>query len=122
MKMKLLPEYGDLITLDDFADCVESNSFVDDDGHGYFATVDEMDTSMYVQPSKFKHYAMMPHKLVERMLLCSTREGDNVLDPFAGSGTTLKVAIKYNRKATGIDLGYKDIQEENLKDIQTNLF
>ena len=74
------------------------------------------------QPSKFKHYAMMPHKLVERMLLCSTREGDNVLDPFAGSGTTLKVAIKYNRKATGIDLGYKDIQEENLKDIQTNLF
>lgn len=73
------------------------------------------------QPSSIKHYAMMPQKLVERMLLCSTKEGDTVLDPFAGSATTLKVAIKNNREAIGIDLGYEDIQEENLKNIQINL-
>jgi len=73
------------------------------------------------QPSDIKHYAMMPKKLVERMLLCSTKEGDIVLDPFVGSGTTLKIAIENNRKAVGIDLGYEDIQEENLKNIQVNL-
>lgn len=73
------------------------------------------------QASSFKHYAMWPQKLVERMILCSTKEDDIVLDPFAGSGTTLKVAIKNNRKAIGIDLGYEDIQEENLKNIQTTL-
>ena len=73
------------------------------------------------QPSSIRHYAMWPRKLVELMLLCSTKEGDIVLDPFAGSATTLKVAIENNRKAVGIDLGYKDIQEENLKNIQVNL-
>lgn len=73
------------------------------------------------QPSKFKHYAMWPQKLVERMILCSTKKTDIILDPFAGSGTTLKVAIKNNREAIGIDLGYADIQEENLRNIQTTL-
>ncbi len=70
------------------------------------------------QPSSEPHYAMWPSKLVERMILCSTKEGDIVLDPFAGSATTLKIAIKNNRKAIGIDLGYSDIQERKLSNIQ----
>ncbi len=70
------------------------------------------------QPSSIKHYAQWPEKLVERMLLCSTKENDLILDPFCGSGTTLKVAIRNNRQAVGIDLGYSDIQERKLKDIQ----
>ena len=73
------------------------------------------------QPSSEKHYAMWPEKLVERMLLCSTKENDIILDPFAGSGTTLKVAVQNRRKAVGIDLGYSDIQERKLKDIQIKM-
>jgi len=74
------------------------------------------------QPSSEKHYAMWPEKLVERMLLCSTKENDIILDPFAGSGTTLKVAIQNRRVGLGIDLGYSDIQERKLKDISIKLF
>ena len=73
------------------------------------------------QPSSEKHYAMWPEKLVERMILCSTKENDIILDPFCGSATTLKVAIKNNRQALGIDLGYSDIQERKLKNIQKNI-
>lgn len=73
------------------------------------------------QPSSEKHYAMWPERLVERMVRCSTKAGDTVLDPFAGSGTTLKVAMELGRKAIGIDLGYRDIQESRLAIIQRRL-
>ena len=73
------------------------------------------------QPSSEKHYAQWPEKLVERMLLCSTKENDIILDPFAGSGTTLKVAIQNRRVGLGIDLGYSDIQDRKLKDISIKL-
>lgn len=77
--------------------------------------------SINPQPSSEKHYAMWPEKLVERMILCSTKPDDVVLDPFCGSATTLKIAIKNNRQAVGIDLGYSDIQERKLNNIQINL-
>jgi site-specific DNA-methyltransferase (cytosine-N4-specific) len=73
------------------------------------------------QPSPFKHYAMWPEKLVERMILCSTKKEDPVLDPFAGSGSTLYVAEKLNRKGIGFDLGYQDIQKIRLSNIQKDL-
>lgn len=73
------------------------------------------------QPSPEHHFAMWPEKLVERMILCSTKIGDTVLDPFCGSGTTLLVAEILNRESFGIDLGYKDIQEKRLNHIQKEL-
>jgi len=72
-------------------------------------------------PSSEKHYAMWPQKLVERMILCSTKPGDAVLDPFCGSGTTLRVAEELNRVGYGIDLGYEDIQERKMSLIQKSL-
>lgn len=74
------------------------------------------------QPSSEKHYAMWPNKLVERMVRCGTKAGDTILDPFAGSGTTLKVAKELQRSAIGIDLGYQDIQERKLCKIQKKMF
>jgi len=73
------------------------------------------------QPSPDKHYAMWPEKLVERMIKCLTRPGNIVLDPFVGSGRTLRVADRLNRIGYGIDLGYQDIQERQLKEIQKEL-
>ena len=50
-----------------------------------------------------KHPTQKPEGLLERIILSSTNEGDMVLDPFCGSGTTGVVATKNNRVFTGID-------------------
>ena len=44
-----------------------------------------------------------PEKLLERVILAFTHEGDSILDPTCGSGTTLAVAQRLGRDATGID-------------------
>ncbi len=45
-----------------------------------------------------------PLLLLERIIKVASREGDIVLDPFCGSGTTLVAAISLNRQAIGIDI------------------
>lgn len=50
------------------------------------------------------HYAKFPNELAERCILCGTAEGDIVLDPFVGSGTSCRVANRYGRQYIGIDL------------------
>ena len=42
-----------------------------------------------------KHPTQKPEKLIERILLASSRVGDFILDPFNGSGTTGIVAVSY---------------------------
>lgn len=56
------------------------------------------------QPYKGAHFATFPPKLIEPCILAGSRDGDTVLDPFAGAGTTLLVAKRLNRKAIGIEL------------------
>lgn len=51
-----------------------------------------------------KHPARFPEKLVEFFLLSGTNEGDVVLDPFGGSGTTAIVAQKLNRDFKYIEI------------------
>ena len=51
-----------------------------------------------------EHFAMFPEKLVEPCILAGSREGDTVLDPFFGSGTTGAVAKRLQREYIGIDL------------------
>lgn len=46
-----------------------------------------------------------PEQLIHRVLQISTNEGDLVLDPYLGSGTTAAVAHKMNRKYLGIEIG-----------------
>lgn len=50
------------------------------------------------------HFATFPRKLVEPCILAGSRPGDVVLDPFAGSGTTLQVAKHLGRNAIGIEI------------------
>jgi len=50
------------------------------------------------------HFAVYPKELCVRPILCSTRPGDVVLDPFIGSGTTALVARELGRKCIGYDI------------------
>jgi DNA modification methylase len=50
------------------------------------------------------HFATFPEDLVRPCILAGSKIGDTVLDPFNGSGQTLYVAKKLNRKGIGIDI------------------
>ena len=50
-----------------------------------------------------RHPTQKPLDLLERIVLASTNEGDLVLDPFMGSGTTGVAALKHGRRFVGIE-------------------
>jgi len=72
--------------------------------------------SIATQPFSGAHFATMPPELARRCILAGSPEGATVLDPFAGSGTTLKVARSLVRKSIGIELNpdYIDIIRQRI--------
>lgn len=58
----------------------------------------------YCQDNRQDHPTQKPEGLIERMVLASSNEGDLILDPFSGSGTTIRVCQQLNRKCIGIEL------------------
>lgn len=68
------------------------------------------------------HPAMFPIQLAIRVIRLYTDEGDIVLDPFLGSGTTAVAAIKTNRRFIGIEKmkQYYDIANKIIKAAQTD--
>jgi len=52
---------------------------------------------------ELSHPAMMPRWLARDLILSFSNSGDTVLDPMAGSGTTLQEALKLARNAIGIE-------------------
>ena len=63
-----------------------------------------------------KHPAIFPEQLVADHIKSWSNEGDTILDPFNGSGTTTKMARLLNRSYIGIDVSreYCDIAEQRL--------
>jgi site-specific DNA-methyltransferase (adenine-specific) len=57
-----------------------------------------------VSPNKMIHPTEKPLDLLEYIIKKSTKENDNVLDPFAGGGSTLLACKNTNREATGIEI------------------
>ena len=58
----------------------------------------------YCNGNRQDHPTQKPEGLIERMVLASSEEGDLVVDPFSGTGTTLRVCQQLNRRAIGIEL------------------
>ncbi len=65
-----------------------------------------------------EHSAIMPEEIVRRCVKLFTFFGETVLDPFAGSGTTLKVAKELGRKYVGYEISksYERVIKLKLKD------
>ena len=73
--------------------------------------------------SNKKHSAAFPLALPQWFIKLFTDQGDVVLDPFAGSGTSLQAAVELGRKAIGIDISPEYIRmcEETLAPAQGRL-
>lgn len=65
----------------------------------------------------FNHPAIFPEGLARDHILSWSNEGDIVLDPFCGSGTTMKMARKTGRRGIGIEINqeYCEIQVKRLE-------
>ena len=78
-----------------------------------------------LQPKEATGYkTQKPVKLLERIIKASSNQGDVVLDPFCGSGTTLRAAKTLGRKYIGIDQNPEAIRisENRLNPPQQELF
>lgn len=73
------------------------------------------------QPTPDAHFATYPEKLVEPCILAGCPVGGTVLDPFCGSGTTLKVAERLGRNAIGLELNPEYIKIAERKTAQAYL-
>lgn len=71
----------------------------------------------YSNPERVNHPTQKPEALMKRIILASSNEGDIVLDPFVGSGTTCVVANILNRKWIGIDINpeYIKMSEKRIR-------
>ena len=72
-----------------------------------------------VNAKKIGHPAPFPVELPHRLINLYSYEGDVVLDPFCGSGTTCIAAIKNNRNYIGYDINkeYIDLSQKRISDL-----
>lgn len=78
----------------------------DDNGGANKRSVWTIPTSPYPDA----HFATFPEALVEPCILAGSKEGDLILDPFCGSGTTGAVAVRLQRNFVGIELNPDYVQ------------
>jgi len=68
------------------------------------------------KPYSEAHFATYPPELIVDCIKAGSEEGDIILDPFSGAGTTAMVARKLNRNFVAIELNpkYIDIADKRL--------
>jgi DNA modification methylase len=71
---------------------------------------------------KEAHFAVFPNELPALCIKAGSREGDTVLDPFMGSGTTAYVAQRLGRKWIGIEINPDYIKIIEKRTAQSELF
>lgn len=83
------------------------------------------ETGSYAVDDKyaFGHSAIFPEKLAEDHILSWSNPGDVVLDPFIGSGTTAKMAIRHHRQFIGVDISpeYCDLARRRIAAVQPTM-
>lgn len=71
------------------------------------------------RPFKGAHFAVFSPVIPQKCILAASKEGDLILDPFAGSGTTLAMAHLLGRQYLGFDISqeYKDLFAQRVLDV-----
>ena len=72
---------------------------------------------------KYGHPTIKPLEIIENLVRNSSHEGDIILDPFIGSGTTAVASIKNNRQYIGMELNeeYYKIALKRIKEIENKV-
>ena len=65
---------------------------------------DDISIPFWSMPENTSHPTQKPEKLYAKLILASSKQGDRILDPFAGSGTAAVVARKLGRSFCGIEI------------------
>ena len=83
---------------------------------------DDITVPFWSMPENTAHPTQKPEKLIAKLILASSDEGDMILDPFLGSGTTSVVAKKLGRCYVGIEKNpkYCSWAEERLERAETD--
>lgn len=86
-----------------------AKDWVEENGQKYRMTCpsnfwDDIVIPFWSMPENTEHPTQKPEKLLAKLILASSNEGDLIFDPFAGSGSTLVTAKKLNRRYCGIEL------------------
>ena len=70
------------------------------------------------EPFAGAHFATFPSEIPRRAILAGSREGDLILDPFVGSGTTIVTAMQAGRRSIGIEINpeYIEIAKRRIAD------
>jgi len=73
------------------------------------------------EDGKKAHSTQKPEELLKRVILSTTKQGDTVLDPFFGTGTTGAVAKKLKRNYIGIEkeTEYAEIAQDRIDNIHS---
>lgn len=84
----------------------------------YLAPINHKDKKLYNHPT------IKPLDITMKIIRNSSREGETVLDPFMGSGTTGVACKKLNRKFIGIEINkkYFDLANNRISEINRGLF
>ena len=69
-----------------------------------------------------QHPAQKPIQLLEALILKSTKEGDLIFDPFAGSGSCRIACVNTNRMFIGAELNYEYYDDNEKREFQLSLF
>ena len=93
------------------------NRFVNPDGRNKRSV-----WTITTKPYKDAHFAVFPPTIPELCIKAGSKEGDTVLDPFFGSGTTGWVAQRLGRKWIGIELNAEYIKIAEKRFAQKELF
>ena len=93
------------------------NRFVNPDGRNKRSV-----WTITTKPYKDAHFAVFPPKIPELCIKAGSKEGDTVLDPFFGSGTTGWVAQRLGRQWIGIELNAEYIKIAEKRFAQKELF
>lgn len=102
----------------------QNKRYIDQDGDVFNTRNARTVWTIATAPFSEAHFATFPPEIPKRCILAGCPEGGTVLDPFAGSGTTLMVAVQLGRKALGFEINpaYAEMAERRIASVTPSLF